>query len=528
VSNVPKTTTGVNRQYRAAVLTACAGAFLAMLDSTVTNLAVPDLQRDFSSALVTDLSWVISGYAVAFAALLAPAGRLSDAFGRRRLFGIGVAVFTVASLACALAPTLPALIATRFVQGAGAAAMIPASLAILLLDGPAEKRAKSIAMWSASSALAAAIGPSVGGVLVEQFGWPSVFLINLPLGLLLLVAIPRVLPDARPATAGRLPDPLGTLLIAVGIGALTLALTEGAVWGWADIKTLSSAAIGLMAVVVAGWRSRRHPVPAIETSLWGNRTFIAANVVSLCYGMILYAWMLGSVLYLVEVWGYSELSAGLANTPGAIAASAAALGLSRVAAKFGGPRTATLVGLATFAACGVWFSFGLIDHPAFLTFWLPAALLAGAGMGATTMGTAAAAAMSAPPAKFASASGLNTTARQFGGALGIAAMAVVLQQATGPDGVRTVAAYSTLYQFCTAMMLVSLLVAAVWLKFSPLPTPSVAAAPPSPVEPAVSQSATAVEPAASQSATAVEPAASQPATAVEPTASQSATAVEPV
>lgn len=459
------------RRRRAIVLTACAGTFLAMLDSTVTNLAVPDLQQDFPASSVPDLSWVVSGYAILFAALLAPAGRLADVLGRRRLFTTGVAVFTVASLACALAPALPVLIAARFVQGAGAAAMIPAALAILLLDGPVDKRAGSIALWSTAGAAAAAIGPSVGGVLVEQFGWPSVFVINVPIGVLVMIAIRRVLPPTPPAEGARVPDPLGTVLLALGVGGLTVAVTQGASWGWTDVRTVLAAVCGAVALVVSVLRSRRHEVPAVDTQLWSNRTFAATNVVSLFYGMAQYAWMLGSVLYLTEVWKYTELEAGLANTPGAFFAAIAALGLARVAAKVGGPRGATLIGLSAFTACGLWFSIGLIDHAAFLAFWLPASFLAGGGMGAATMGTSASAAMSAPPTKFAGSSGLNTTARQFGGALGIAIMAAVLAATTGPDGVRDVESYRMMFMYCTVMLAIALLVAAVSMRF-PAPASS--------------------------------------------------------
>lgn len=455
------------KSYRAVVLTACGGTFLAMLDSTVTSLAVPDLHHDFPTATVPDLSWVLSGYAVILAALLAPAGRLADVLGRRKLFVAGVALFTLASLACALSPDLMPLVVARLVQGAGAAAMIPASLAILLMDGPAEKRAGSIALWSTASAVAAAVGPSIGGVLVEQFGWQSVFYINIPLGLLVIVAALRVLPAPQAALTGRLPDPVGTLALALGIGGLTFAVTQGGTWGWSDARIVASAALGLCALLLAVLRSRRHPVPAIEISLWGNPTFAAVNVVSLFYGMAQYAWMLGSIFFLTEIWNYSELQAGVANTPGAFAASVAALGLSRIVGKIGGPRTVTMVGLACFAACGLWFSFGLIDHAAFLTFWLPAALVAGFGMGAATMGTSATAAMSAPPTRFAGSSGLNTASRQFGGALGIAVMAAILQHYTAPNGVRTVDAYSHMFLYCAIMMLLGLLVTAVFIKFPP-------------------------------------------------------------
>lgn len=458
--------TRTRRGYLAVTLTASGGTFLAMLDSTVTNLAVPSLHHDFPSATVADLSWVISGYAVMFAALLAPSGRLADVLGRRRLFVLGIGLFTLASLLCALSPTLLTLIITRVLQGAGAAAMIPASLAVLLLDGPADRRASSIGVWSATSALAAAVGPSVGGVLVDAFGWRSVFIINVPIGILLVVTALRLLAKPEQGVRGRIPDPLGTAGLALGIGSLTLAVTEAGTWGWLSVGTLGFLVFGLLAVGFSLLRSRRHEVPAIETTLWGNRTFAAANVVSLCYGMAQYPWLLGGVLYLTDTWHYSELQAGLAMTPGAVVASAAALALGRLAPRLGGPRVATLLGLAAFAACGVWLVFGLTDHPAFVSLWLPAGLLVGAGMGAATVGTSSAAALSAPPTKFASSSGLNTTARQFGGALGIAALAVILQFSTRADGTRGVEAYSRVFLFSTVLVLLAIVIAVVWLRFT--------------------------------------------------------------
>jgi EmrB/QacA subfamily drug resistance transporter len=457
------------RRYLPVILTASGGTFLAMLDSTVTNLAVPNLQQDFPTAGVASLSWVISAYAVLFAALLTPAGRLADTIGRRRLFLTGVGLFTVASLACALAPSLPVLIITRAVQGAGAAAMIPASLAILLLDGPADRRATSIGIWSATSAFAAAVGPAVGGLLVDSLTWRSVFVINLPFGVLLVYSAMRLLerPPAREHPG--IPDPLGTVLATVGIGTLTLAVTEGGTWGWLSTATLACFVIGALGVVSAILRSRRQAIPAIDTTLWANRTFTATNVVSLLYGMAQYPWMLACVLYLTNIWRYSELQAGLAMTPGAVVASGAAIGMGKLAPRLGGPRFASMFGLVSFGACAVWFIFGLTVTPHFLTLWLPGSALIGLGMGSATTGTSSAAAMSAPPVKFATSSGLNTTARQFGGALGIAALAAIL--GVGGDGLLTSAGYHRAFVFCLTAIVLALLITAAWMRITP-PAPA--------------------------------------------------------
>lgn len=459
--------------YLAVMLTASGGAFLAMLDSTVTNLAIPNLKQDFPGVPVTELSWVISSYAVLFAAFLAPAGKLADALGRRRLFVIGIGLFTLASLACAVAPNMPFLIAMRAIQGAGAASMIPASLAILLLDGPADRRTSSIGLWSAASAVGAALGPSVGGVLVDVSSWRAVFLINLPFGVVLIVAALRLLDRPAKISLDRVPDPLGILLIIIGVGSLTLGVTEGGDWGWTGAKTLASFAVGVVALVYALVRAGRQRVPAIDTGLWSNRTFTAVNVVSLLYGMAQYPFMLVGVLYVTDIWRYSELQAGLSNTPGAVSASIIAVVLGRVAAKIGGPRSATLFGLVVFGVCSVWLIFGLTTSPSFVSLWLPASLIAGTGMGAATMGTSAAAAMSAPPIKFAGASGLNTTARQFGGALGIAAMATILQHSSAVH--KATDPYSNVYVFCTCLLAAAFVIALIWLRISPPPAPPAAA-----------------------------------------------------
>jgi EmrB/QacA subfamily drug resistance transporter len=448
----------------APLLMASGGTFLAMLDSTVVNLAIPSLHHDFPAEPVSTLSWVITGYVVLFAALLAPAGRLADALGRHRMFVLGVTLFTAMSLANALAPTLAFLVTTRALQGVGAAAMLPAALSILLLDGPAERRKQALGLWSAASAAAAGLGPSIGGLLVDAYGWRSVFYINLPFGVAMIAAARSVRtgPPA-PLDGRRLPDPVGTLLFAAGIGALTLGVTEGATWHWTSAGTLAALSGGAVASCLALLRSTRASVPAVETRLWGNRTFATANAVSLLYGMAQYPWLLAGVLYLTSVWHYSELRAGLAVSPGAIVASISAIALGRAAGRIS-PRAAALIGLVAIAACGVWLTFGLTAQPRFLALWLPAGVLVGFGMGATTLGTSTAAALSAPPVLFATASGMNTMARQLGGALGVAVAAVTLQSA----GSVSVHGYERVYLYCTIFVVLGLALSAAGLR---LPRP---------------------------------------------------------
>lgn len=419
---------------------AAGATFLAMLDATVANLAVPDLHADFPGSPLSRLTWVITLYAVPFAALLAPAGRLADLVGRRALYLCGAGLFTLASLACALAPNVPVLLATRGVQGAATAALIPASLALLLHDTPAERRASAIGLWSAAGAFAAAIGPGVGGVLVDQFGWRSLFVINLPVGLAMLLGGLR-LPRAA-GGAGRLPDLAGTVLLGAGVGGVVLGVTQTQDWAWTDARTLALLLGGVLLVAAALRRSARHPVPALEISLWRNRGFAAANAASFLYGTALYSWLLLGVLYLTGEWHYSILKAGLASTPGAFTATAAAIAMGRLTGRIG-VRPALAGGALIMVAAGVWTIAALPADPHFSTFWLPVGLLVGTGMGMVTTGTASAAALSAGPLRFAGATGLNTTARQIGGAFGIAVLAALLPAGAAHDD------YTAVYLFCT-------------------------------------------------------------------------------
>jgi EmrB/QacA subfamily drug resistance transporter len=452
-------------KYWAVVLTASGANFLAMLDSTVTMLAIPALHRDFPTATLPDLSWIMSAYAVLFAALLAPSGRLADTLGRKRILLGGIILFTAASLLCALAPTLPLLIAARAIQGVGAAVMVPASLSVLLLDTTPERRVMSVSLLSAAGAAAAAVGPSLGGLLVEVFSWHAVFLINIPFGIALVIAGARVF---RPASStGVAPDPVGTLLLALGIGGLTLGITNGTTWEWTSAKALACLIGGVVCLVLAVLRSLRHRAPAFEFSLFaGNRMFTGANLVALLYGTVMYAWLLASVLFLTEVWHYSELEAGLAQTPGAVLAAIGAVVMGKVMGRFGGPRFAAVLGMAAHAAVPAILLFVLSGDSQFLEIWLPASVFVGFGIGSTMMASMSAAAMSSSPTKYASVSALNSTARQIGGALGAAAVATILQSGTAADGTRGVSTYNDVFTFCLVLTVITIPVAIVGLKKS--------------------------------------------------------------
>jgi EmrB/QacA subfamily drug resistance transporter len=440
----------VTRSSSTVLAVASGAAFLAMLDATVANLAVADLHTDFPAVALGDLSWVITIYAITFAALLAPGGRFADLLGRRALLAGGAFLFTTMSLAAAVAPSFGILLVARGLQGAGAAAMIPASLAVILADTPPERRAAAIGAWSAAGALAAAAGPTIGGALVDAAGWRAVFVVTVPAGLALLAAT-QLLPAGgerrEGAARATMPDLLGTLLLAAGIGGLALGVSRGAAWGWGDLRTLAAIGGGLAGLAIALVRSRSHPAPAVEVGLWRSRTFALANLASLIYGAVLFSWLLVGVLFLTQVWGYTPLETGLAMTPGAVSAALIALGCGPLVARHG-PRPVVLAGLGTLAAAGVWVVLAVDDAPAFVALWLPAGTLVGVGMGAIATGMSSAAALSVAPAQFAAGVGLNQAARAVGGALGVAAMATILR-GTNPAAA---ASYLGVYEMCIALL----------------------------------------------------------------------------
>lgn len=413
---------------RRSLIVACGGAFLAFVDVTITNLAIPDLANDFSGSSVTTLSWVVTVYAILFAALLAPAGRLADLVGRRVLYASGMGMFTAGSLMAAVAPTFGLLLVARAIQGAGAAALIPASLAIILSDTPPERRVAAIGMWSASASMAAVVGPALGGVLVDSFGWRSLFLITVLPGAWLVWRAIKLTSAHVPS--GRLPDIYGTIALALGIGALTLGVTQGQSWSWLDERTLSTFAAAIAFTAVALYRSAHHPAPAIEISLWDSPSYVLANVGSFVFGIGLFSLLLAGVLMLTELWGYSELEAGLAMTPGAATGAAFGVLIGKISWE-PSPRRLLIYGGLLFGIPSLVLAATLPSEPHLLTYWLPFGLLVGLSIGMISNGLSAAAALSVVPARFAGAVGLNIAARQIGGAVGVAAMAALLSAGSG-------------------------------------------------------------------------------------------------
>lgn len=417
-----------DRGHRASVLIACTGAFLVFLDTTIVNIAFPDISASFPEASRGLLSWVLDGYFVVIAALLVPAGGLADRFGHKRVFLWGLGLFTLTSLLCAVAPSLEALIAFRVLQGAGAAAIAPTSLAIILDSFPAEKRATGVGLWGAAAAAAAATGPTLGAALVELDSWRLVFLVNLPLGAALLFAGRRLLPrEALRDT--RLPDLPGALMLALGLAAVTLGIVEGNDWGWTGTGTLAAfGAAGLLLAIVVG-RSLRHPRPIVEPALFAHRSFSLGNLGTLLFAAAFFSLILGNVLFLTTVWGYSIISAGLATLPGPATTTVVSGPAGRLADRFG-HRALIVPGALVFAA-GAMILRSAGAEPDYLGTWLPGTVLTGIGIGLAFPTLGSAAVRDIADDRFATASAVNAAFRQVGAVLGTAILIAIVGEPAG-------------------------------------------------------------------------------------------------
>ena len=398
-------------------------AFMAQLDLFIVNIALPAMTVSFRGAGLGGLSWVLNAYAIVFAALLVPAGRLADHFGRRRFLLTGVVVFIAASAVCALAPTLAVLVAGRVVQAAGAALIVPASLGLLLPAFPRRQHTLVVGIWAGVAAVAASAGPPAGGLLIE-LSWRWIFLINVPIGILALAGGLRFLPEVRAERGARLPDPVSAAALLAAVTLLVLGTIQGPSWGWASPATLGTLAAGAGAAAVTVRRTMRHPHALIEATLFRSREFTAAAIALFLVFVAFAAFLLITVLFLQDQWGYSPLRAGLAIAPGPVAAAVCAISSGRIAGRLG--RTVpALAGTLAIAGAAFFWLFATPARPSYLAFFLPGMILAGVGSG-LTQAPLFAAAGTLPPERATTGSAVLTMARQIGSAIGVAVLVALL------------------------------------------------------------------------------------------------------
>jgi EmrB/QacA subfamily drug resistance transporter len=403
-----------------------AGVFMSSLDLFIVNIAFPAIGKHFGGASLSSLSWILSAYAIVFAALLVPAGRWADAFGRKRAFLLGLGIFVVASTACALAPSVGFLIAARVVQAAGGALMLPTSLGLMLPEFGPDERHVAIGVWAATGGIAAAAGPPLGGLLV-QADWRLVFLVNVPIGLLGLGFGLRTLAERREPNAAR-PDVLGAIALIVAIGSLVVAIVQGQDWGWASATIIVLLAVTVVLLPAIWWRSERHPAPVVDPAMLRVRSFGLAVGASVLFFGGFGAMLLSGVLFLTGVWHESVLSAGLMLFPGPAMATAFSIPSARLGARLG-YRIPGIAGALLFCAGQLWYITQTGDTPAYLTEYLPGIAISGAGVGLMIPTLTGAGASSLPPERFATGAAVLTMGRQIGAALGVAVLVAVLGSA---------------------------------------------------------------------------------------------------
>ena len=405
------------------------GLFMIMLDNTVVNVALPSIQRDLHVS-IESLEWIVTAYALTFAALLITGGKLGDLYGRKLIFIIGIGIFTASSLACGLAPNAGFLIGARMVQGVGAALMNPASLSIITATFAPRERGQAIGIWAGVSAMALAIGPLVGGVIVETINWNWIFYINVPVGILGMVVSWLVIKESRDMSREQSVDIPGLVTSSLGLFALTYALIEGNQRGWSSTEILSlfAAAIVLLATFVIV--EHRQRLPMLDLSLFKSGTFTGANTVAMLVSLGMFGVFFFVSLYVQNILGYSAIQAGAIFLPMTIliiiVAPIAGKLSDRIGSRWlmGAGMTIVGVSLLLYQRVGL--------HSTFWTL-LPSLLLGGVGMAMTMSPMTAAAMSSVPVDKAGVGSGVLNSFRQMGGSLGIAVMgAIVASYLTAP------------------------------------------------------------------------------------------------
>jgi EmrB/QacA subfamily drug resistance transporter len=432
--------TSQQRVHTGAVTAILTGAtFLAGLDLFIVNVAFDEIGRDFSTSAdaptLSELSWILSAYAVVYAALLVPMGRLTDRYGRKPGFVAGLAVFTLASLACGFAPGVWTLVGARVLQAVGAAAMTPASLGLLLAALPAERRAAGARLWALTGAIASALGPAAGGGLV-QLSWHWAFWINVPVGIFLVVAALRYVPDVRHNDGAPRPDLLGAAVLAAAIAALVLGLVQAQPWGWTSGRTVAAFGAALAGAGLFAWLSSRHVSPVIDPALLRIRSFAWANITTLLFNTGFGAALLLGILWMQQVWGFSALETGFAIALGPLAVPPTSIIAARRLAHVD-PSRLIAAGSVLYAVAALWQLASLSIEPAYWTSFLPAWMLGGVAVGLALPNLVAAATATLPPEQAATGSGVVSMARQVGFALGVSILVAILgTEAIGTESVR--------------------------------------------------------------------------------------------
>ncbi|MEU5084869.1 MFS transporter [Streptomyces eurythermus] len=455
---------------------ACLGQFMVLLDSTIVGAALPDMQRRLQIQL-TGLQWIVDAYVLLVAMLLLSGGVFADRFGRKRMFLSGVAVFTAASVLCSVTSSLGWLIAGRVAQGIGAAALSPASLALIAAAHPVPReRVKAIGLWAGLSGIGLAAGPLAGGVLVEAFGWPAIFLVNVPIGAALLLAGLRVLDESRNPDAPAIDVP-GTVLSVLGVGALAYGLIEGGARGWTSPAILGGFAAATLILTAFVIVEARVPAPMLPLRLFRQRLFTVSNTAMTVVGFALMGSSFFFSQFFVTVQGSSILRAGLQTLPATLAMVIVSPYAGRLAARHGF-RVVVTAGLVLAGLGLLALGFAHADTGYGNVWWRLG--ITGVGFALTMSPLTGAAIQAVSPQEGGLASGVSSTARQIGALLGVAVLGAVVRTRQS-DGASFEAGLDTAFTAAGAVTLTGALLTGLWLvksKATEHPAPQALTGPP--------------------------------------------------
>ncbi len=397
------------------------GLFMAILDASIVNIAIPTIERDLETDIET-VTWVLNAYNLVFAVLLIPAGRMADRLGRRRLFVLGIVIFALTSLGAGLSNRIEMLIAWRAVQAAGAAIMVPVSLAIVTLAFPPQQRGLALGVWGGMAGVAGAVGPTLGGILTEYAGWEWIFLVNVPVGLVAVPAILAVVPESRDPEAMERMDLPGIATLSVALFSLTLALIRGEEVGWSSafITGLFATSATFAALFLLVEERVGHPI--IDLRMFGDRAFSAANVTVLLFGLGFFGALFLVVQYLTIVVGYSTLRSAFALTPMPVCILLTGPVAGRLTDRLG-PRRVAVAGVVVFGTALFALSRLTGDVPYPQVAWR--LMLAGFGAGLSFAPLTSAAMGSVAGDRAGVGAGVFNTARQIGFTLGLAVLVAV-------------------------------------------------------------------------------------------------------
>jgi EmrB/QacA subfamily drug resistance transporter len=403
------------------------GLFMIMLDNTVVNVALPSIAADLQIGL-SELEWIVTGYALTFASLMLTGGKLADLLGRRRIFIVGLAIFTVSSLVCGLAGSGELLIGARVVQGAGAALMNPATLSIIAATFPPRQRGMAIGIWAGVSALALAIGPLVGGLLTEHISWSWIFFVNVPIGVIAIAASLLLIPESKDESAEQRLDMPGLLTSGVGLFALTYGLIEANTYGWTSGRIVGAFAVAVTMLLAFVLLELRQRIPMLDLSLFRSGTFAGANLAVLLVALAMFGVFFFVSLYMQGVLGYSAVKTGAAFLPMTVLIVLVAPVAGKSSDRFGS-RWLMTSGMVLIAIQLFYFSRLGVDE----SYWnlLPAMILGGFGMSLVMTPSAAAAVRALPVDKSGVGSAVLNAFRQVGGSMGIALMGAIMAHRVG-------------------------------------------------------------------------------------------------